>query len=88
MDTRTCCCRAAVVATITAALSVAGEPTGVVTSPDRAAATRPRVASQRQGLGGLELRQPYWRSHLGGVASESLVSRPSLPLRAEPNIYL
>jgi hypothetical protein len=72
-----CCFRAAVVATILAALSVAGEPAGVATNPDRAAATRPRCEPgagpvRARAAPALRARQGPRRAHplpLGGPAS-------------------
>jgi pimeloyl-ACP methyl ester carboxylesterase len=78
MNTRTCCFRAAVIATILAALGVAGEPTGVATNSDRDAATRPRVASPGRGLGGLELRRPYEHGKIPVVLIHGLWGTPHL----------
>ena len=59
MNTLACCFRTAVVAMILTSLSVAGDPPGVATTPDRAAATSPcddRLGQEPDGLG---MRRPY-----------------------------
>jgi pimeloyl-ACP methyl ester carboxylesterase len=78
MNTLHCCFRAAVVAMILAALSVAGERPGVATSWDRAAATGPRHARPGQGLGGLELRRPYEHGKVPVVLIHGLWGTPQL----------
>jgi pimeloyl-ACP methyl ester carboxylesterase len=65
-------------AMILAAPAVAGEPTGVATDSDRDAATRPCVASPRQGLGGLEFRRPYERGKVPVVLIHGLWGTPHL----------
>src|SRR5262249_868910 len=78
MNTLPCCFRAAVVAMIPAALSVAGDPPAVATNSDRAAATRPRDARPGQGPGGLESRRPYERGKVPVVLIHGLWGNPRL----------